>query len=694
MPTISCVRDQLFAAIGKTFSDHEFDELCFEFGIELDDIVTEPATNAAGQKEDLITYKIEIPANRYDILCIEGLSTALRVFLELMPTPLFRLAEPAGGRQQMLVKTSTHPLRPYVACAVLRGVTFDQTRYDSFIGLQEKLHQNICRRRTLVAIGTHDLSTLQGPFTYTCETPTDISFVPLTESTRAFNAKELLDHYRTDIASKHLKPYTDIIYDAPTYPVIRDANGTVLSLPPIINSNHSKITLTTRDIFIECTGTDLAKVNIVLDTMVTMFSQYCAEAFTVEPVDVTYQHQGVSASAPLASPSSSTSSASSPDGPLSSSSSKRVAGMVYEHEVTPRLSTRRETATLKDIRGIVGVPLSGEEVCRLCNKMQLGPAEYIPAPPQAQSSSSSTSSDEEDLGSVVVTVPATRSDVLHAVDVIEDIAIAYGFNKVPTKMPSTLSVGKPLPINHFSDLLRDEIARGGYVEMLTHGLCSRAENFTMLRRPDRANPTPSTSSSVPAEVPVHDAVVLSNPANVEYQVVRTTLIPGALKVLNYNKSMSFTAGVKLFEISDVVLLTDNDVGCKNARRLVALYAGPTAGFEIIHGLVDRIMALCQIAPLREYAQHSMTSSSLDSLDKIAAKTCKYRISPSPSPEVCTDAATFFPGRAADIVLVEDGGAARSTTVVGRFGVLHPEVLKAYEIPYPCSVVELDLEPLM
>lgn len=36
----------------------------------------------------------------------------------------------------------------------------------SFIDLQDKLHQNICRRRTLVAIGTHDLDTIQGPFTY------------------------------------------------------------------------------------------------------------------------------------------------------------------------------------------------------------------------------------------------------------------------------------------------------------------------------------------------------------------------------------------------------------------------------------------------------------------------------------------------------------------------------------------------
>ena len=65
-----------------------------------------------------------------------------------------------------VMKAETLMVRPFVVCAVLRGVTFDTDRYNSFIDLQDKLHQNICRKRTLVAIGTHDLDLLQGPFTY------------------------------------------------------------------------------------------------------------------------------------------------------------------------------------------------------------------------------------------------------------------------------------------------------------------------------------------------------------------------------------------------------------------------------------------------------------------------------------------------------------------------------------------------
>ena len=79
----------------------------------------------------------------------------------------------------------------------------------------------------------------------------------------------------------HLKQYLGIIRDSPVYPIIYDANDVVLSMPPIINGEHSKITLNTTNILIECTGTDLTKTKIVLDTIVTMFGQYCNEPFKV-----------------------------------------------------------------------------------------------------------------------------------------------------------------------------------------------------------------------------------------------------------------------------------------------------------------------------------------------------------------------------------------------------------------------------
>jgi phenylalanyl-tRNA synthetase beta chain len=614
MPNITVVRAELFEAIGQVYTDEEFDELCFEFGVEVDNVMTQVVEYTGdGSKSEEVVYIIAIPANRYDLLCLEGFVRALRVFLEMEKSPVFkRVISPTP--QKMVVEASTGQIRPYVACAVLRGVTFDKKIYKSFIDLQEKLHQNICRKRTYVAIGTHDLDTLSGPFRYRAAAPEDINFVPLTEDNgKVYNGKELLDFYRENQSVKHLKPYTDIIYHSPVYPVITDSTGQVLSLPPIINGKHSRIQMHTKNIFIECTGTDLTKANIVLDTVVTMFSEYCSEPFTYEQVEVTYEATG-------------------------------------ETQLSPVMSERKCEAKATEVNGTIGIDISPEQMCAYCERMQLGPAVY-----------------NKDSDMVSVTVPPTRSDILHAVDVIEDIAIAYGYNNIVQEVPKTLTVGGPLAINQFTDLLRAEISREGYVEMLTHGLCSTAENFTSLRRP------------------VGPAVSLANPANIEYEVVRTTLIPGALKTLSFNKGVSHKDGIKLFEISDVVLPAVNEIGAMNARRLLGLYSSFSSSLEMVHGLMDRVMAASQIAPEDVYARSSLTADDISSLARVARTGVCYGVRTSADE-------LYFPGMRADVVLINN--ATKVETVIGSMGVVHPEVLSNFEITYPCSVVELDLDAMM
>lgn len=88
----------------------------------------------------------------------------------------------------------TAKIRPYFAGAILRNINFTPRSYASFIDLQDKLHQNICRRRQLVAIGTHDLDTLEPPFRYEARPPKDIKFAPLNKTTE-YNASELMTLY-------------------------------------------------------------------------------------------------------------------------------------------------------------------------------------------------------------------------------------------------------------------------------------------------------------------------------------------------------------------------------------------------------------------------------------------------------------------------------------------------------------------
>ncbi|CAI5980566.1 unnamed protein product [Closterium sp. NIES-65] len=607
---------------GAQMAEEEFDELCFEFGIELDDVTTEKAiirkekhlTDEGPAEDEEVIYKIEVPANRYDLLCLEGLARSLRIFLEMDPVPQFKLAA-AASPIRMTVTPETALIRPFVVGAVLRNITFDQHRYNSFIDLQDRLHQNLCRRRTLVAIGTHDLDTLTPPFTYEALPPTEIKFVPL-KQTKEFNAAELMEFYKSH---NKLKKFLHIISESPVFPVIYDANRTVLSLPPVINGSHSAIKLTTRNVFIECTATDLTKAKIVLNTVVTMFSEFCDNKFEVEPVEVV-------------------------------STEGQVA-------VYPQMEERDVETSVGYINKAIGVDLKAEEIARLLTRMQL-PSKVVEG-----------RRGEDGAEVVSVTVPPTRSDVLHPCDIMEDVAIAHGYNNIARTEPKTVCEGKQQPLNQLCDLLRGEVAQAGFTEVLTWALIARSENFEMVNLKDDGK----------------TAVVIGNPRSADFEVVRSSLLPGMLKTLASNKDSP--RPVKLFEVSDVCLLDESkDVGARNERRLIALYCNLHSGFEVIHGLVDRLMESLGVAcggqagadGTKALADGPATQGDDGDAAKAAA-ALKYFIAPSQSPQ-------FFGGRQADILCKGKS--------IGTFGVVHPEVLAHFDIPDPCSAVEINLEPFL
>lgn len=185
------------------------------------------------------------------------------------------------------------------------------------------------------------------------------------------------------------------------------------------------------------------------------------------------------------------------------------------------------------------------------------------------------------------------------------------------------------------------------------------------------------------------AVILSNPQSEEFQIGRTAMVPGLLKALQANRSAAIRDGLRLFEISDVMLLdSSTDVGARNERRLAALYTGPTAGFEVIHGLVDRIMRLLEV-PHRPWAWEAPVSSGAATEATFGRGGLRYFVEAAECP-------SYFPGRGARVVLehLAPGAAEPSRQVVGTLGVLHPKVLGNYELAYPASVVELNIEPFV
>ena len=174
-----------------------------------------------------------------------------------------------------------------------------------------------------------------------------------------------------------------------------------------------------------------------------------------------------------------------------------------------------------------------------------------------------------------IDIPVTRADVLHQADIMEDVAIAYGFNELPRSFPSKSgTIAQPLRINKLSDIVRFEAAMAGWSEVLTLILCSHDENFGWLNRKDDGN----------------TAVKLANPKTIEFQVVRTSLIPGLLKTIRENKHHSVP--IKIFEVSDVAFKdTSLERKSRNERHFAAAWYGKTSGFEVVHGLLDRVMAM-------------------------------------------------------------------------------------------------------
>ena len=337
----------------------------------------------------------------------------------------------------------------------------------------------------------------------------------------------------------HLKAFVPIIKDSPVYPVIYDKNNVVLSLPPIINGEHSKITLNTKNVFIEITATDLTKASIVLDTLITMFSQYCDKPFTVEPVETLL-----------------------PGG---------------EKLTYPKLSSRKEVISASKACATIGVDLKPTKVAELLTKMCL--------------ESKVTSGDN-----IEVTIPPTRQDVLHPCDIYEDVAISHGYNNITKTIPKTLTVAQQLPVNKLTAQLREAVAQAGFTEALTFSLCSRDDVGLKMRKKI-------------GEVP---AVHIANPKTLEFQVARTSLLPGLLKTVQANRKVNFhffckiiqyyvspilqmPLPLKLFEISDVVLRDAGaEVGARNERHLSAVFYNTSPGFEVIHGLLDRVMQLLEV----------------------------------------------------------------------------------------------------
>ncbi len=296
------------------------------------------------------------------------------------------------------------------------------------------------------------------------------------------------------ILTKHEKgiEYAPILQGKEVYPIIVDRKGTVLSFPPIINGVTTQLTPDTRNLFLDVTGTEFDAVSGVLNILATALAERGGRIQTVRTV---------------------------------------TADRTFE---TPDLRSISMTVDVHRAQDLLGLDLTPEKAVGLLRRMRHDAS--------------------ADGGTIHVQAAAYRMDLLHEVDLAEDIAIAWGYDRYPRGLPRRQTIGTPLPKNAFSDVLRQLLIGYGYQEVMSLTMANAEEP---LQTPDRA--------------------VVMNPVTTDLTTLRSSLVPGLMNLFRLNKHRELPQ--RIFEVADVVL------SARNVRHVAAAAMHHKASFTEAKSLV-------------------------------------------------------------------------------------------------------------
>jgi phenylalanyl-tRNA synthetase beta chain len=397
---------------------------------------------------------VEIFPNRPDLLSVEGFARAYRAFTGLESG--LRDYRAAPSNISLKADPSVKSVRPFVVSAVVKNLPVTEEVLLSIIEIQEALHGSHGRKRAKVAIGIHDFDKTEPPYEYKAVPANSLSFIPLD-----FSEKMTLG----EVLEKHPKgaDYKHILAGKKLLPVVLDKAG-VVSLPPIINADRTRVTESTTNLFIEMTGTNELALKHALAIVLTSLADRGGQIVSVS-----------------------------------------VNGKKLD------LSPEKMRVETDYVNKLLGLKLKSADIAKLLGKMGYGKGKLT----------------EKE---VEVLVPCYRADVLHPIDVAEDVAIAYGYENFEPAGTAIATVGKPdiLEENSFS------------LKMLMLGLgFQETTQFTL------TNPAALAKARVAAK-----AVKIKNPRTEDFTVVRPSMISSLLETLAYNKKKRIPQ--RIFELDDVV----------------------------------------------------------------------------------------------------------------------------------------------
>lgn len=257
MATITLNKKDVLKLIGRNISDKDLEKASM-MGTPVEDITANEIT-------------VEVFPNRPDLLSEEGFARALSSFLGVKKG--LREYKVNNSNYKFKIDPKVKKVRPCVAQAVVKDIKLDSDVVNSLMKLQEKIHMTHGRNRKKVSMGLYDLDKVQFPLTYTTK-PIDFKFQPL-DMEEKLSLHEILEKHPKGIEFGHL------LEGFKEYPVWLDANNKVLSMPPIINSEDTRVTIETKNLFIDSTGTDQNAVELAINIIVAACSDRGGKVYQV-----------------------------------------------------------------------------------------------------------------------------------------------------------------------------------------------------------------------------------------------------------------------------------------------------------------------------------------------------------------------------------------------------------------------------
>ena len=526
--------------------------------------------------------EIEVFPDRPDLLSHETMAKAIRAFIGV-GSPENKV-EVSKGDFCIEVDQSLGGIRPIIMGAIVRSVNTGNSPLErdlfiqSLMDHQEKLHMTLGRKRSFSSIGVHDLSRLSPPFRYVSVTK-DFSFTPLA-SEKEMSISEVL--------SSHPKgmEYSSLMEGLDSFPIILDSNDMVISFPPVINGSHTTVNEDTTDFFIDVTGFDERSFEACLLLICLSLSELGG---AVESVEIT--------------------------------------GWDGKVNTTPNFENRNHRVPNRLIEKILGVSLSDERISEAINRMG---GKLI----ESRTTTEGSERQERWADCVVgerehvFSMPRWRSDIMHPIDIVEDIAIGLGYGNLPEVLSSIHIDSTPLASANLHRRIRMSMRGVGLQEIQSLTLSNERDQF------EKTNWNP-----------VSKVTTISNPISVDHTLLRQFIFPSLMNILASNRHHELPQ--KVYELGEVV--HDGE----NKSRMSWACAELGAGFSAAKGIVQSL--------LRDLGADNSSVS--------------FR-------EVMDGSGPWIVGRGAKVFIGD--------IEIGEFGEVSPDVIQSFGIRTPVHGGEFDV----